>query len=111
MNLLKFKNMLRLGIVGLFQKGAQEGANAATQSGRDAKILSDAAIGTGAVTTTTAFFPLKLGSIFSKAPISFKALIPLADRARFIDLPAGTEFFLISGRASYTSTEKPSEDK
>ena len=63
MNLLKFKNMLRLGIVGLFQKGAQEGANAATQSGRDAKILSDAAIGTGAVTTTTAFFPNKTRQI------------------------------------------------
>ena len=45
MNLLKFKNMLRLGIVGLFQKGSQGGANAATQSGRDAKILSDAAVG------------------------------------------------------------------
>ena len=63
MNLLKFKNMLRLGIVGLFQKGAQGGANAATQSGRDAKILSDAAVGTGAVTTTTAFFPNKARQI------------------------------------------------
>ena len=63
MNLLKFKNMLRLGIVGLFQKGSQGGANAATQSGRDAKILSDAAVGTGAVTTTTAFFPNKARQI------------------------------------------------
>ena len=43
--------------------------------------------------------------------MSFKALIPLTDKARFIDLPAGIEFFLISDRASYTSIEKPSEDK
>ena len=48
---------------------------------------------------------------FNNNDIPFSALIPLADKARFIDLPAEVEIFLISDRASYTFIEKPSEDK
>ena len=90
MNLLKFKNMLRLGIVGLFQKGAQEGANAATQSGRDAKILSDAAIGTGAVTTTTAFFPNKTRQIQNVGRRIFGRPIVTQEMAAAADANAAT---------------------
>ena len=90
MNLLKFKNMLRLGIVGLFQKGSQEGANAATQSGRDAKILSDAAIGTGAVTTTTAFFPNKTRQIQNVGRRIFGRPIVTQEMAAAADANAAT---------------------
>ena len=90
MNLLKFKNMLRLGIVGLFQKGAQEGANAATQSGRDAKILSDAAVGTGAVTTTTAFFPNKVRQIQNIGRRIFGRPIVTQEMAAAADANAAT---------------------
>ena len=90
MNLLKFKNMLRLGIVGLFQKGAQGGANAATQSGRDAKILSDAAVGTGAVTTTTAFFPNKVRQIQNIGRRIFGRPIVTQEMAAAADANAAT---------------------
>ena len=90
MNLLKFKNMLRLGIVGLFQKGAQGGANAATQSGRDAKILSDAAVGTGAVTTTTAFFPNKTRQIQNIGRRIFGRPIVTQEMAAAADANAAT---------------------
>jgi len=90
MNLLKFKNMLRLGIVGLFQNGAQGGANAATQSGRDAKILSDAAIGTGAVTTTTAFFPNKTRQIQNVGRRIFGRPIVTQEMAAAADANAAT---------------------
>ena len=90
MNLLKFKNMLRLGIVGLFQKGAQGGANAATQSGRDAKILSDAAVGTGAITTTTAFFPNKTRQIQNIGRRIFGRPIVTQEMAAAADANAAT---------------------
>ena len=93
MNLLKFKNMLRLGIVGLFQNGAQGGANAAnaaTQSGRDAKILSDAAVGTGAVTTTTAFFPNKARQIQNIGRRIFGRPIVTQEMAAAADANAAT---------------------
>ncbi len=37
--------------------------------------------------------------------------MPLADKARFMDLPADVEFVLISDLDSYTSVEKPIDDK
>ena len=90
MNLLKFKNMLRLGIVGLFQKGAQGGANAATQSGRDAKILSDAAVGTGVVTTTQSFFPNKARQIQNIGRRIFGRPIVTQEMAAAADANAAT---------------------
>ena len=37
--------------------------------------------------------------------------MPLADKARFMDLPADVEFVLISDLDSYISVEKPNDDK
>ena len=37
--------------------------------------------------------------------------MPLADKARFMDLPADVEFILISDLDSYTSIEKPIDEK
>ena len=37
--------------------------------------------------------------------------MPLADKARFMDLPADVESVLMSDLDSYTSVEKPIDDK
>ena len=59
-NLLKFKNMLRLGIVGLFNSAKNIDPKAVAQATRDSKILSRSAAATGGVVATQAFFPNKI---------------------------------------------------
>ena len=59
-NLNKFKNMLRLGIVGLVDNVKNVDPKAAAQATRDSKILSRSAAATGGVVATQAFFPNKI---------------------------------------------------
>ena len=59
-NLNKFKNMLRLGIVGLVNNVKNVDPKAAAQATRDSKILSRSAAATGGVVATQAFFPNKI---------------------------------------------------
>ena len=59
-NLNKFKNMLRLGIVGLVNNVKNVDPKAAAQATRDSKVLSRSAAATGGVVATQAFFPNKV---------------------------------------------------
>ena len=58
-NLNKFKNMLRLGIVGLFNNAKNVDPKAVAQATRDSKVLARSAAATGGVVATQAFFPNK----------------------------------------------------
>ena len=58
-NLNKFKNMLRLGIVGLFNNAKNIDPKAVAQATKDGKVLSSSAAATGGVVATQAFFPNK----------------------------------------------------
>ena len=59
-NLNKFKNMLRLGIVGLVNNVKNVDPKAVAQATRDSKVLSRSAAATGGVVATQAFFPNKI---------------------------------------------------
>ena len=59
-NLNKFKNMLRLGIVGLVNNAKNVDPKAVAQAARDSKVYSRSAAATGGVVATQAFFPNKI---------------------------------------------------
>ena len=59
-NLNKFKNLLRLGIVGLANNVKNVDPKAVAQATRDSKVLSRSAAATGGVVATQAFFPNKI---------------------------------------------------
>ena len=59
-NLNKFKNLLRLGIVGLANNVKNVDPKAVAQATRDSKVLSRSAAATGGVVATQAFFPNKV---------------------------------------------------